>query len=91
MNSEHAQSVALSAVAFILSEDALRDRFLGLTGLDGAELRNRLSDKDFLASVLEFILGHEPDVLAFAAHAGEKPEAVQAAWRTLGGGVGQEW
>ncbi|MCJ9429232.1 DUF3572 domain-containing protein [Kordiimonas marina] len=92
MISEQAQSLALSAVVFILAEDALKDRFLALTGLDGDSLRARIGDRDFLLSTLDFLMGHEPDLLAFAAHVDEKPETVIAAWRALGGGIsGDEW
>lgn len=91
MTLDYAKTVALAALAYILGEDALRDRFLALTGMDGTDMRARIEDTAFLASVLEFLMGHDPDLLAFAAHAGEKPESVGAAWRALGGAEGREW
>lgn len=91
MTSDTAQAIALQAVAFIFSEDSLRDRFLALSGTGVDDIRARIQDRDFLASLLEFLMGHEPDLVAFANSAGERPEIVAQAWRTLGGGEGQDW
>ena len=91
MTPENAQAIALQAAAFIFAEDQLRDRFLALSGTGAEDIRARIEDRDFLASLLEFLIGHEPDVLAFAGAAGEKPEHVISAWRALGGGEGYDW
>jgi Protein of unknown function (DUF3572) len=91
MLSETAFSYAHSAVSFILADDPLRERFLALSGLAPDELHGRIEDTDFLASVLEFLISHDPDLIAFAQAHNFKPENVVAAWRQLGGGVGQEW
>ena len=91
MTPEAAQTIALQAAAFIFAEDALRDRFIALSGTGADDIRARIQEPGFLASLLEFLMGHEPDLLAFAGAAGEKPEVVVNAWRTLGGGSGQEW
>ena len=84
-------SYALNAVSFILAEDALRDRFLALSGLAPDEIRARIQEPDFLASVLEFLISHEPDLIDFSETINERPETIVAAWRHLGGGAGQEW
>ncbi|WP_020401242.1 DUF3572 domain-containing protein [Kordiimonas gwangyangensis] len=91
MTSDFAQALALRAAAFIFSEDALRDRYIALSGTGVDDIRARIEDSEFLASLLEFLMAHEPDLLAFAAYADEKPETIAKAWRTLGGGAGQEW
>jgi hypothetical protein len=91
MTPDSAQAIALQAAAFIFSEDALRDRFLALSGTGVEDIRARIEDREFLASLLEFLMGHEPDVLAFAGASGEKPEHIALAWRALGGGEGQDW
>lgn len=91
MNENTATTLALSAISFIVANDVLRDRFLAMTGLDGNELRERLAEKDFLASVLEFLVSHEPDLIEFSETVEEKPEQIVLAWRKLGGGEGQEW
>ena len=91
MHPDTAQAVALNALSFILSEDGLKDRFVALSGLDGGDFRARISDRDFHVSILEFLVNHEPDLIAFAENTNEQPENVVSAWRVLGGGVGQEW
>ncbi len=91
MQQENAATLALGALGFILSEDQFRDRFLALTGMDADDMRKRIEETDFLASVLEFLLSHEPDLLAYSEHTGEKPENIAIAWRSLGGGAGHEW
>lgn len=91
MQNETSDIVALRAFTFIMENDDLRERFLMLTGLDVENLRATLSAPSTLASVLEFLIGHEPDLME-AAHAQKlDPEQLVAAWRDLGGGVGQEW
>ena len=91
MTPDTAQAIALKATAFIFAEEPLRDRFLALTGIDADEIRNRISDRDFLASLLEFLMGHDPDLISFASAADIKPETIKMAWRALGGGEGHEW
>ena len=39
----------------------------------------------FFVAILDHIAGHEPDLLAFAAEAGLKPESVMTARRALAG------
>ena len=91
MQPDIAVSHALCAVSFILSEDALRDRFMALSGLSPDEIRENLQASGFLACVLEFLISHEPDLIAFAENAQIKPADIVTAWRSLGGGKGQEW
>jgi len=60
------EALALGALGWTLSEDARAARLLALTGLTPELLRERLDDRDFLAAVLRFLEGHEPDLLACA-------------------------
>ncbi|WP_417462049.1 DUF3572 domain-containing protein [Kordiimonas sp.] len=91
MTVDFAQAIALRAAAFIFSEDELRDRFIALSGVGVDDIRARIEDQAFLASLLEFLMGHEPDLMAFSSYSEEKPETIVKAWRALGGGEGQEW
>lgn len=68
------EAVALRAVAFVLADEDMTQRFLALTGCGGAELRARLADPAFLGGVLDFVLGDEPVAAAFAADEGLTPE-----------------
>ena len=60
------EALALGALGWTLSEDARAARLLALTGLTPELLRERLDDRAFLAAVLRFLEGHEPDLLACA-------------------------
>jgi len=91
LHQESAISLAFKAITFIVADDTLRDRFLALSGLSPDEIRANLPETTFQASILEFLVSHEPDLIAFAKDINETPEQIVKAWRTLGGGVGQEW
>lgn len=91
MQNETSDIVALRAFTFIMENDDLRERFLALTGLDVENLRATLSSPSTLASILEFLISHEPDLIEAASAQKLNPEQLVAAWRDLGGGVGQEW
>lgn len=59
-------TLALQALAAIVSDDALRDRFLALTGYDGETIRARAGSADMAAAVAGFLGGHEPDLVKVA-------------------------
>ena len=58
--------MALNALVWVLQEPARADRFLGLTGLSGDDIRGRISDPALLDAVLGFLEAHEPDLVACA-------------------------
>ncbi|WP_286830877.1 MULTISPECIES: DUF3572 domain-containing protein [Kordiimonas] len=91
MTPDTAQTIALQSAGFIFQEDDIRDRFMALSGVDVDDIRARIADPAFLASILEFLVNFEPDLMACAETLGEKPETLVAAWRTLGGGDGLDW
>jgi len=91
MQQETAFSHALGAIAFIIADDELKDRFLALTGLSPDDFKQNIDKDAFLASVLEFLIAHEPDLIAYAEAQKTPPDDIVRAWRVLGGGVGQEW
>ncbi|CUW37160.1 conserved protein of unknown function [Magnetospirillum sp. XM-1] len=69
-----AETVALQAVAWIVADDEMRDRFIAVTGCSGDDLRQRIDQSAFLGSVLDFVLSDERSLLDFAEHAGLPPE-----------------
>ena len=73
------EALALGALGWTLSEDARAARLLALTGLTPALLRVRLDDRDFLAALLRFLEGHEPDLIACADELGVSPARLVAA------------
>jgi Protein of unknown function (DUF3572) len=79
------EALALGALGWTLSEDARAQRLLALTGLTVAGMRERLEDRDFLAAVLRFLEGHEPDLLACAGELGVPAARLVAAREALEG------
>ena len=73
------EALALGALGWTLSEDSRASRLVALTGLTPAGMRERLDDRDFLAAVLRFLEGHEPDLLACAAALNVAPTQLVAA------------
>jgi hypothetical protein len=67
------EALALGALGWTLSENARAARLLALTGVTPSLLRERLEDRAFLAAVLRFLEGHEPDLLACADALGVTP------------------
>ncbi len=74
-----AETVALSALAWVLADEARALRLLDLTGLTPDQLRGGLNDPAVLGAGLRFLEAHEPDLLACAAAIGASPgELVEA-------------
>jgi hypothetical protein len=65
--------------------------FLAASGAAPRDLRARAADPEFLGFVLEFLLGSDDMVLAFAAAAGLAPEAPALARAALPGGHLPNW
>lgn len=59
-------TLALRALAAIISDDELRERFLALTGYDGETIRARAGSADMVEAVAGFLGGHEPDLIRVA-------------------------
>lgn len=78
------EALALQALGWVLSDGARADRLLAITGLTPDALRAGLGDPALLAAVLDFLIGHEPDLVAAAAALDMAPEAFVTARETLG-------
>jgi hypothetical protein len=76
--------LAIDALSWIAGEPEQLGRFLSLAGIGPATLREAAADPAFLAGVLDFILGHEPTVKAFAEAREIPPAEVAEARRALG-------
>ena len=79
------ETIALGALGWVLADDARAERLLALTGLTGADVRERLDDPAFLAAVLRFLEGHEPDLVACAMELRVEPARLTEARRRLEG------
>lgn len=80
-----APTLALAALGWVLEDDKRADRYLKLTGLDPDSLRVGLDDPTVLASALDFLANHEPDLLRAAEALAVTPEELIAARKELDG------
>ncbi|SFB60978.1 Protein of unknown function [Rhizobium sp. NFR07] len=74
-----AEETAAAVLGWLASEPDIFQRFLALSGVTPDQIRHAISDPGFLAGMIDFIMGHEPTLLAFCEATGTKPEAVVAA------------
>ena len=83
MDFEAAEWVGIHALSFLASDIPRLGRFLSLTGIGPTEISANKDNPEFLASVLEYMLGDEPLLLEFAANNSLPPDKVQTAWDIL--------
>jgi len=74
----------LLAIGWIVSDGPRSERFFGLTGLDGDQLRGGLNDPSVLGAAIDFLLAHEPDLIACADALEVAPERLAAARAEIG-------
>lgn len=75
--------LALNALTQTLSEPRRAQRFLDLTGIGTADLRDRAGDPALLASLIRFLEAHEPDLLSVCDAIGVKASELTAARRAI--------
>lgn len=73
------------ALSWILDENSRAERLLALTGLTPDLLREGLADAGVQAAILDFLAGHERDLLAAADAIGASPQDIVAARDSLSG------
>lgn len=81
------ETLALQALAFVIGDEVLRPRFLALSGIAPDELAPRLQEPALLGAVLDFLLAHEPDLIAFAASLELAPQEIARARHRLPGAM----
>lgn len=86
-----AETLALQALGWLVSNEELLPVFLGASGASLADLRGRARDPVFLASVLDFLLMDDAWIVAFCDAAGHSYEAPMAARQALPGGQQTHW
>lgn len=82
---QDAEATAIAILGWLAGEPELLSRFLALTGVAPSEVRNAVGDPGFLAGLVDFLMSHEPTLLAFSAATGIQPEAVVHAHAVLSG------
>ncbi len=83
LQTDNAEAIAVSALAFIAGDDVLLPRFLQLTGIQAAAIRDAATEPGFLTGILQFICAHEPTLLQFCDATDISPQSVAAAMRKL--------
>lgn len=78
-NAADPQETAVAVLGWLANEPDMFSRFLALTGVEPAQVRNAINEPAFLAGMLDFLMNHEPTLLAFCDANGIPPEAVAAA------------
>ncbi len=70
---------------FLAAEPERLGRFLAVTGIGPEAIRAAAAEPNFLAGVVEHVIGDERLLLEFAAHAQINPAEVARASAALGG------
>ena len=91
MTPEQAREIATDAVIWLAEEPETLAGFIAASGVAPGDLLRRGEDPQFLAAVLDWLLGSDATVLAFAAATGHRPEDPARARAVLGGGPLPNW
>lgn len=91
MNSDAAETLALQALSWLLSQEDLLPVFLGASGTAAEDLRTRAADPELLGSVLDFILMDDAWIAGFCGALGLPMEAPMQARQALPGGALPNW
>jgi hypothetical protein len=76
INSEAAETLALRALTFLLSEPERLSRFLSLTGIVPETVRAAVTSPEVQAATLEYLLFDESLLLTFCQEAGVDPAMI---------------
>jgi hypothetical protein len=85
MTPEKAEILALEALAWLAGEEDGLQKFLNLSGLDAAALRQGAGSPEMSVAILDYLLAHEELLLRFCDFAGAKPKDLHLARQVLGG------
>jgi uncharacterized protein DUF3572 len=84
MTPERAEILALEALGWLAGQPEEMQRFLNLSGLDVAGLRDSAGTSEGAAALLDFLLGDEPLMLRFCADFQIDPRQMQIARNAVG-------
>ena len=79
------QETAIKVLGWLANEPDMFGRFLALSGIAPGQMRDAVNDTGFLAGLLDFVMSHEPTLMAFCAATDSQPETVAQAWQKLSG------
>ena len=82
---EAASALAVTALSFIAGEPERLGRFLAMSGIGPESIRDAANEPDFLLGVLDYLMGDEELLLAFANENSFDPAHVASARDILAG------
>lgn len=91
MQPESAETLALQALAWVVSNEELLPVFMGSSGASAEDLKARATDPHFLASVLDFLTMDDAWVVSFCDASGHDYSAPLTARAYLPGGNLPNW
>lgn len=91
MSPDEAETIALSALAWLLTQEELTRVFLGATGVSAADLRAGAADPEYLGAVLDFLLQDDDWVTGFCGETGLPFTRLAEARAALPGGAQLHW
>ncbi|MFW8594868.1 DUF3572 domain-containing protein [Cribrihabitans neustonicus] len=91
LSADKAETLALTALAWLAANEELMPVFLGATGASEADLRARAAEPEFLGSVLDFLSMDDAWVIAFCDAQGLPYEMPMQARMSLPGGAQVNW
>ena len=91
MTRDHAETIALRALAWMAAQEGVLDGFLGASGASADELRERLADPGFLVALLDHLMSDDALVMGFCDHEGMPYDAPMRARGALPGGENVHW
>ena len=90
-SADAAETLALKALSWLVTQDDLLPVFLGATGASEADVRDRAADPDFLGSVLDFLMMDDAWIIAFCDTQTVPYEHPMQARAALPGGAQVNW
>lgn len=91
MTPAQAETIAATALAWLVGQPERLGVLLAASGLGPGDLRARIAEPEFLAFVLDHLLGDEAAVLAFTADTGLPPDTALRARMALPGAAAPHW
>ena len=94
MDANDAETIALRALGFLAEDPERLGRFLALTGMGPADLREGAQTPQVQLAILEHLMQDEGLLLVFTASSGIAPEAIapaHACLEQMTGGRPQRW
>jgi hypothetical protein len=85
MDNATAETIALQALAYLVSEEETLRGFLGQTGVSADDMRSRAGNAEFLAGILDFLFEQDERLIAFCNRTSISPEQAQKARSALPG------